>query len=320
MEPRLFGRLPDGRAVHRIGIGAGALTADMITYGAILRDLTMKIGAEHRNMVIGFDALDDYLERGGHVGAIAGRYANRIAGGRFTLDGQSYQLTRNEKGRTHLHGGDIGFGKKLWTVVERKDDRVTLGLRSPDGEEGYPGAVDVTCTYRVSPPATLVIELAATSDAPTIINLTGHSYFNLDGGGDTRTHRLTIPADEFLPVSADLLPTVPTPVSGTAFDFRKAREVGQSGASYDNTFIVAWQRSPEPRRVAELVSSKEDVAMRLSSTEPGVQFYDGAHVDHAGLCLEPQCFPDTPNRPDFPPCVLRPGETYRHVIVHEFHV
>jgi aldose 1-epimerase len=320
MEPRLFGRLPDGRAVHGIEIGAGDLSAGIITYGAILRELMVEVRGARRKVAIGFDALEPYLLRGGYVGAIAGRYANRIAKGRFTLDGDTYQLTPNEKGKTHLHGGEIGFDKKLWAIVESKSDRVTLALHSPVGEEGYPGAVDVTCTYRVSPPAALVIELAATSDAPTIINLTGHSYFNLDGEGDTRTHRLMIPADEYLPVSADLIPTVRTPVSGTAFDFRRAREVGQPGASYDNTFIVAWQRSPEPRLVAELASSKGDVLMRLSSTEPGVQFYDGAHVEHTGLCLEPQCFPDTPNRPDFPACVLRPGETYRHVIVHEFRV
>ena len=320
MEPRLFGRLPDGRAVHRIGIGAGGLTADILSYGAILRDLTITGASGARKVVIGFDALEPYLQQGGYFGAIVGRYANRIAGGRFALDGHTYELTRNERGRTHLHGGEVGFDKKLWTVVESKSDRVTLGLRSPAGEEGYPGAVDVTCTYRVSPPTTLVIELAATSDAPTIINLTGHSYFNLDGGGDARRHRLTIPAKEYLPVSPDLIPTIPTPVAGTAFDFRKAREVGQSGAGYDNTFVVAWQRSSEPRLVAELASSKGDLVMRLSSTEPGVQLYDGAHVEHTGLCLEPQCFPDTPNRPDYPTCALRPGETYRHVVVHEFRV
>ncbi|MFL5258397.1 MAG: aldose epimerase family protein [Hyphomicrobiales bacterium] len=291
-----------------------------MTYGAILRELTVKVEGSRRKAVIGFDALEAYVKAGGYIGAIVGRYANRIAEGRFTLDGQRYQLTRNEKGKTHLHGGDSGFDKKLWTIVESKSDRVTLGLHSPAGEEGYPGAVDVTCTYRVSPPATLVIEMAATSDAPTIINLTGHSYFNLDGEGDTRKHRLMIPAEEYLPVSADLIPTNPTPVSGTAFDFREPREVGQSGASYDNTFIIARERSAKPRLVAELASSKGDVLMRLSSTEPGLQFYDGAHVEHRGLCLEPQCFSDTPNRPDFPPCVLRPGETYRHLIVHEFRV
>ena len=278
-------------------------------------------------MVAGFDALEPYLDQGAYIGAIAGRYANRIAAGRFTLDGRPYQLSLNERGKAHLHGGHVGFDKKIWTITAASADAVSLALHSPAGEEGYPGAVDAVCTYRIADPLMLTIELTATTDAPTVINLTGHSYFNLDGSSDIRDHRLMIPAEEYLPVASDLIPKHPAPVAGTGYDFRTSRQIGREGA-YDNTFILGWERSAEPRLAARLASASGDLAMDLLSTEPGVQFYDGAFLDaksagrsyggYGGLCLEPQCFPDTPNRPEFPSCVLRPGETYRHVIAHRF--
>jgi len=320
-----FGRLPDGRDVHEVAIGNDRIGARVITYGAILRDLAVRVKGRPRPIILGFSTLESYLGQGAYIGAIAGRYANRIAHGRFALDGKPYQLSLNERGKTHLHGGNAGFDRKLWAITAASAEAVTLDLHSPAGEEGYPGAVDAQCTYRIVEPLGLLIELTATTDAATIINLTGHSYFNLDGGGDIRDHRLMIPAGEYLPVSGDLIPDKgAVSVAGTAYDFRTARPIRGEGITYDNTFIVAWQRSAAPRLVARLASAGGDLAMDLLSTEPGVQFYDGAfldaqpHAGYGGLCLEPQCFPDTPNNAEFPPCILRPGDTYRHVIEHRF--
>jgi aldose 1-epimerase len=322
---RVFGRLPGGQDVEEIAIGNDRIAASIISYGAILRDLRVGVNGKPRAVVLGFDTLEAYLDQGAYTGAIAGRYANRIAGGRFILDGKGYQLTLNERGKTHLHGGNAGFDRKPWKIAAASATAVSLALHSPAGEEGYPGAVDAICTYRIEEPATLVIELAATTDAATVINLTGHSYFNLDGSGGIGDHRLMIPADEYLPVSGDLLPEGgPRPVAGTPYDFRVPQTIRRANASYDNTFIVSWQRSASPRLVARLAAARGDLAMELCSTEPGVQFYDGGHLDakldggYGGLCLEPQCFPDSPNHPEFPSCVLRPGETYRHAIEHRF--
>jgi aldose 1-epimerase len=330
MSQHVFGRLPEGRDVREATIRNDRIAATIIDYGAILRDLTVTMNGRPRSVVLGFDTLQAYLDQGAYIGAIAGRYANRIAGGRFMLDGKDHQLSLNERGRTHLHGGAVGFDRRPWKMTAISAETVSLALHSPAGEEGYPGALDAVCTYHVLEPCGLAIELVATTDAPTIVNLTGHSYFNLDGTGDIRDHRLMIPAEEYLPVSSDLIPTSgPKAVAGTAYDFRVGRPIRRGGIVYDNTFIVAWQRSHEPRLMARLSPSSGEFAMELLSTEPGVQFYDGAFLSaqsaggrcfggYGGLCLEPQCFPDTPNHPEFPPCVLRPGETYRHVIEHRF--
>ena len=325
MALRVFGRLPGGREIDEIAIGNDRINARIITHGAILRELVVQVNGKPRPVVLGFDTLAAYLDQGAYIGAIAGRYANRIVGGRFTLDGKSYQLSRNEGGKTHLHGGRIGFDRKSWRIETASHQAVSLALHSPAGEEGYPAAVDAMCTYRVVEPMGLVIELSATSDAPTVINLTGHSYFNLDGGKDIRDHRLMIPADEYLPVSDDLTPEAGAQkVAGTAYDFRLLRPIRRDNAAYDNTFIVSWRRPQRPQLVARLQSADGDLSMELLSTEPGVQFYDAAHLDAApygsygGLCLEPQCFPDSPNHPEFPLAILRPGETYRHVVEHRF--
>jgi aldose 1-epimerase len=327
-----FGRLADGEDVHEVVIAAGDVQAHVLSYGAILRDLRVRVNGDWRGVVLGFDTLAAYLAQGAYIGAIAGRYANRIAGGRFTLDGKLHELTLNERGRTHLHGGNTGFDRRNWRIVGCEPRSVRLALHSPAGEEGYPGTIDVTCTYRLAEPVGLIIELAATTDAPTIINLTGHSYFNLDGSADIRDHRLMMAAQEYLPVEGDLIPEGgAAPVAGTDYDFRVSRPIRRENVVYDNNFIVAWQRSATPRRMARLASPKGDLAMELHSTEPGLQFYDGAYLDvsavatggkayggYGGLCLEPQCFPDTPNRPEFPSCVLRPGDVYRHVIEYRF--
>lgn len=315
-----FGRMDDGATVSEIRLTAGALDLSILTHGARIHGLAF----QGKPRVLGFASLDDYLTHAVYAGAVAGRYANRIAGGRFTLDGKSYQLPCNERGRTHLHGGMRGFAYRNWDIIEADDTHVTLGLVSPDGEEGYPGTLHTRCTYSLDG-NDVRIELTATTDAPTIINLATHSYFNLDGGADILGHRLTIPADHYLPVSDDLIPTGKiAPVAGTAFDFRGGKTVGESGQRYDHNFVLGMQRTTEPRLTASLTGPVSRTRLDLLSTEPGLQFYDGGYLKgggygaHGGLCLEPQVFPNSPNEPSFTSAVLRPGETYRQITIYRF--
>lgn len=320
MARKVFGATNDGVTVSEIGLGNGALTLSILTHGARIHDLTF----QGKPRVLKFQSIDDYLTHAVYAGAVAGRYANRIANGRFSLDGQNYQLPCNERGRTHLHGGVKGFAHRNWDIVDDSNSHVTLGLVSPAGEEGYPGTLTARATYRLDGDD-VRIELTAMTDAPTIINLATHSYFNLDGGGDILGHRLTIPAPHYLPVTADLIPTGEiAPVAGTAFDFRTPKEVGASGQRYDHNFVVSPQRVTEPRLMASLEGAASRTRLDLLSTEPGVQFYDGGYLNgggfgaHAGLCLEPQVFPNSPNEPSFSNAVLRPGETYRQLTIYRF--
>lgn len=328
-----FGTLPDGQTVDVITIAAGEVQARVLTYGAVIQDIRL-VGVEHP-LVLGFPTLEGYLSNPNYYGAVAGRYANRIAGGRFTLDGTPYQLTPNE-GANHLHGGPNGFGTRLWRLLRADASSVTLGLEDADGSNGYPGTVRVELTYAVEAPARLRTTIRATTDAPTIINLAQHSYFNLSGGATIRDHLLTIPAETYLPVDAALIPTGERrTVEGTDYDFRTARPVGTDADSivalYDHNFVVTEAKTEAPHPLARLVAPTAGVALDILSTEPGVQFYGGHGVKtrdlgltgalygpNAGLCLEPQLFPDSPNRPDFPSAVLRPGETYRQETLFVF--
>jgi aldose 1-epimerase len=312
--------MDDGATVNEIRLHAGALSLSILTHGARIHGLTF----DGKPRVLGFQSITDYLTHAVYAGAVAGRYANRIAGGRFALDGKDYQLPCNERGRTHLHGGIQGFAHRNWDIVDESDTHVTLSLVSPDGEEGYPGTLHPRCTYRLEGDD-VRIELTATTDAPTIVNLATHSYFNLDGGADILGHRLTIPADRYLPVDDDLIPTgTIADVAGTAFDFRRAREVGSSGQRYDHNFVLSLKRLSDPRLVSSLEGPSSRTRLDLLSTEPGVQFYDGGYLNsggfgaHAGLCLEPQVFPNSPNEPRFSSATLRPGETYRQITVYRF--
>lgn len=322
-ERRVFGVLPDGRVVEEVRISAGALSARVIDWGAVVRDLRLA-GAAHP-LTLGYERIEDYLSHGSHFGAIAGRCANRIAHGRFTLDGVAHQLELKPGATHHLHGGDAAqFGRRLWEIAALTPDSVTLTLRSPDGDGGYPGAVDATCVYRLAPPATLVVELTAVTDAPTLVNLAHHSYFNLDGGADVRSHRLMIAADRYTPTGEDLIPLGVAPVDGTPFDFRAGRLVGAPDAPpYDVNLCLSDARTAEPRFAARL-EGESGVAMEVWTTEPGVQFFNAPRMAipvsglggrrygaQAGLCLEPQVWPDAINHPGFPGAVLRPGETYR---------
>ncbi len=327
-----FGTMPDGTPVVAVTIAAGDLTATVITFGAVIQDI--RLAGFERPLVLGYADLDGYLANPHYFGAVAGRYANRIAGGRFSLDGVAIQLSQNED-ENHLHGGEDGYGTRVWTLLRSDPASVTLGLVDEAGRNGYPGRVTVELTYSIEAPATLRTSIRAVTDAATIVNLAQHSYFNLAGTGTIRSHRLTIPAETYLAVDAGNIPVgEPKSVAGTDFDFRTARPISTVDAvseTFDHNWIVAPAKSETPHLLARLVSPESGVALDLFSTEPGVQFY-GGHMIHTegagingevygpngGLCLEPQLFPDSPNRPEFPSAVLRPGETYRQETLFVF--
>lgn len=307
--------------------------ARVLTFGATLRDLVVPgPGGAPRRVVLGFERAEDYLRNPDYLGVTAGRHANRIAAGRFVLDGREHRLPLNERGRTHLHGGRAGFSHRHWRLVEAAADAVTLALTSPDGEEGYPGTVEARCTYRLRAPATLVVEMSATTDAPTPINLAHHSYFTLEPGKPVTGDLLEVAAAHYTPVDPDLIPTGEiAPVAGTPFDFRSPRPVGAAGG-LDHNFVLDGH-SPGVLAFAARVSAA-DQTLEVWTDQPGLQVYDGAYLadagpvglggarqfPSAGLCLEPQTFPDGPNKPHFPSPVLRPGETYRQVTEYRFAV
>ena len=330
-----FGRLPDGRAVREIRLAnAARATASVITFGATVRDLVVPLGGGMRCVVLGFAALDGYLDNRRYVGVTAGRHASRIGEGRLVLDGTVYQLSRND-GRHHLHGGATGFSRRLWDIVEASESTVTLGLVSPDGEDGYPGRLDVRCTYRLEEPASLSVEMIATTDAPTIVSLAHHSYFTLAPGASVRSHRLRIPAGRYVPCGPDLVPTGDlAPVAGTPYDFRVLRPIADPALDpaflYDCCLVL--DRGGEGLQPAAYVESPDGgLRFEVATTEPCLVFYDGAGLGpewpavdgsrpfaHAGLCLEPMRYPDSPNQPGFPQAVLRPGEIYRQQTIYAF--
>lgn len=326
-----FGNLPDGSAVRDIRLQAGSVTASILTYGALIRDLTFDAGAGPQHRVLGFNRPEDYLGQPIYFGAVAGRYGNRIAGGRFEIDGTAYQLSINERGRNHLHGGKRGFSHHVWSLLDHGPDHVTLERVSPDGDEGYPGTLTTRCSYRISGDGVLEIRLSATTDKPTVVNLATHSFFNLDGGADILDHLLHVPADHYLPVDADLIPTGEiAAVAGTAFDFRTPRPV-RGPVIYDHNFVLDRARQKALRLMARLDGPVSRTRLEIHSTEPGLQFYDGTGLKapmpgwtgkpyglHAGLCLEPQIFPDSPNHANFTDPVLRPGARYEQVTEYRF--
>lgn len=336
MAGELFGVTADDEEVRRVEISGGGLSAAVMEWGAVLQDL--RLAGHDAPLVLGFERFEDYPAHSPYFGAVPGRYANRIAHGRFTIDGERFQADLNDKGRHTLHGGARGFGVRLWRCIEAGDDFVTLAMHDPEGEMGFPGAMDAICTYRLRRPATLVVEFEATCDRPTLCNLTQHSYFNLDNGGtgDILGHRLILHAGAYLPVDDDQIPTgVVEPVELTAFDFMIPRPIRHDADDgqllYDHNFCLAASRGPL-RLAAWVQGAGSGVEMEVWTTEPGVQFYAGYKLDPAmppghggrrydafsGFCLEPQVWPDSPNRAYFPQAVLRPGETYRHVTEYRF--
>jgi aldose 1-epimerase len=334
MAPTRFGTLSDGTDIDEVTIAAGDLTVRVITLGAVIRDVRLA-GIDHP-LVLGFDRLDDYVDHSPHFGAVAGRCANRIGGGRLVIDGHLSRLALNEKGRTHLHGGFKGFGKRAWRLIAHDPSSVTLAIAAADGEEGYPGNVEATVRYAIEAPGTIRMEAEATTDAATVVNLAQHSYFNLDDSADILDHRVQIFAEAYTPTDADSVPTGEIrPVAGTDYDLRTPQPIRRmrdgKRFAYDINYAVGEKKAATPRRQARLQSPKNGVSLEVASTEPGVQFYDGAwmnvpvpglggrrHGPSGGCCFEPQYFPDAVNHANFASPILRPGETYRQTTRFRF--
>jgi aldose 1-epimerase len=314
-----FGLFPDGRPVDLITLtGSSGLRMSVMPLGCTIVSLsTPDRDGRHANVVLRFDRFDQYITESLYYGVVAGRYANRIAGARFVLDGRPHSVSANEP-PNHLHGGFKGFDKRLWDAerlwdADVQDNGAVVVFRrtSPDGEEGFPGNLEVQVTYTLTDRNELRVEYDAVCDAATHVNLTQHAYFNLrgEGRGDVLNHLLTIDADTYLPVTDRLIPTgeVAT-VADTAFDFRKPTAIGSRlGGNYDHNFVL--NQGGEPCRwAARLFDPSSGRRLEVSTTEPGLQVYSGG--DHRGVCLETQHYPDSPNRPEFPATVLRPGQRY----------
>ncbi|WP_155056136.1 aldose epimerase family protein [Streptomyces blattellae] len=317
----LFGTLSDGSPVHRWTLERSGVRVRLLSYGGIVQSVEVP-DREGRpgNVVLGFAGLDGYRAHPEpYFGALIGRYANRIAGGRFPLDGVTYALEPNN-GPNSLHGGERGFDKRVWDVTP-VEHGVRLARVSPHGEAGFPGRLDVSATYTLDGAGALRIAYEAVTDAPTVVNLTNHSYWNLSGAGNAGGHELRIAASRFTPVDADLIPTGVAPVEGTRFDFRA--EERKVGAGYDHNFVLDKGVTPVPEQVAELYDPASGRALTVATTEPGLQLYTADHLGEPfspgeGIALETQHFPDSPNRPEFPSTVLRPGAVFRSETVYGF--
>jgi aldose 1-epimerase len=343
-----FGTMPDGRPVTEFTLDNGAgLRLRAINLGGIVTSLEApdREGTS-ASVVLGLPTLDDYLTRSPHFGTIVGRYANRIARGRFTLDGEDFQLPIND-GPNALHGGVAGFGLRWWDIAPLDtgvpgEAALVLRRTSADGEEGYPGRLEVEVRYTLDAACGWRIDYLARTDRATVLNLSHHDYFNLAGHGSVLDHRLTLPAARYLPVDATLIPTGIAEVAGTPFDFRVPTPIGERirtphpqlvrARGYDHNWVL--DRPAEGLALAaRLEHPGSGRAMEVFTTEPGVQFYSGNFLDGTlvgtagavvrqgdGLCLETQHFPDAPNQPAFPSTVLRPGETFRSSTLHRFGV
>lgn len=321
-----FGHLPSGAPIERLRITGGGLTANVLTYGAIIQDLRLDDHAPP--LVLGFETLDAYIAHSPYFGATPGRNANRIGDGRFSIDGQAYQLECNENGVTHLHGGSDGIARRVWSVIEQAEDRVTLQIVDPDGRAGYPGNCTVACTYSLHGDGALTVLYESTTDGPTPCNVCQHSYFNLDGAADALGHDIMIAADHYLPTNARQVPIGEIrPVKGTAFDLTAMTpmrvQTEADGIAYDHNFCLSRERGPK-QPVALVRSLNSGVTLEVRTTEPGVQLYTGSKIDvsvpglegriygaFAGFCLETQIWPDAINHENFPKAVLRPGEVLR---------
>lgn len=343
----LFGRLPDGTKVYRWTLANGGTRMKVLSYGGIVQCLqTPDRHGRPANVCLGFDNLDDYLGATAFFGALIGRYGNRIAGGRFTLDGTVHRLSVND-GENSLHGGARGFDKRVWDVEPFTDaSGVGLVLRyvSEDGEMGYPGTLRVKVTYTLTARGDWRIDYAAATDRATVVNLTHHAYYNLagEGSGTVLGHELTLAAGRYTPTDTTLIPTGElASVAGTPFDFRRTKTIGEdirdahpqlvTAKGFDHNWVLDKGLTRTPEHCATLRDPGSGRTMRIATTEPGVQFYSGNFLDGTlagpsgrtcrqsdGLCLETQHFPDSPNQPSFPSTVLRPGEVYRSATVHSF--
>jgi len=341
IETEEFGTMDDGRSVELFTLtNKNGMEVSITNYGGIVTSIRVPDNdGNFEDVVLGFDDLEKYKAGHPFFGAIAGRYANRIANGQFELNGIVYELARNN-GENHLHGGNEGFDKKLWDAEVNEDENsVTLSYLSPDGEEGYPGNLDVDVTYTLTEDNELQIDYHATTDKATVVNLTNHSYFNLSGDPSQGIldHLLTIQADRYTPVDEGLIPTGELrPVEGTAFDFTEPETVGARIESippgYDHNYVLNNPNSGV-RKIATVEHEESGRIMEVYTDQPGVQLYTGNFLDgsitghhgvpieqYAALCLETQTFPDSPNKPDFPSPVLNPGETYETTTIYQFKV
>lgn len=337
-----WGRTPAGEEVllHTLRNTRG-MEARITDWGGILVSLKVPDRAGRlADVVLGFDSLEPYLGRHPHFGCITGRYANRIGGAAFTLDGVEHQVTANS-GKNHIHGGNVAFDEKVWKPrVDAGANALELSYTSVDGEEGFPGKLDSTVTYTLTEDNTLRIDYRASTDKPTVVNLTNHSYFNLagEGSGDILGHEILIPAERFTATDDALIPTGELEnVLGTALDFTRPQLIGaridapfkplQQGIGYDHNYVLNGSGMKLAARVREPESGR---VMEVRTTDPGVQFYTGNHLKGTvgksghvyakrhGFCLETQKFPDSPNKPQFPSATLRPGETYLHTTLFQF--
>lgn len=342
IEKTPFGKLADGTSVELYTLkNKNGVTVKIMTFGGIITEIhTPDRAGKSGNIVLGFDNLDQYVKGHPFFGAIAGRVANRIAKGKFTLDGKEYTLAVNN-GPNHLHGGLKGFDKKVWkadVVTTAEGSALALSCTSPDGEEGYPGTLKSMVVYSLSADNELKIAYTATTDKATPINLTNHSYFNLAGGGDVLGHELTLNCDKYTAADATLIPTGELPsVKGSGLDFTKAKPIGRDikeyypfAKGYDHNFVINGG-GKSMTLAARVYEPKSGRMMECLTTQPGIQLYIGNHLDgslkgvggvtcnqHSGFCLETQHYPDSINKPNFPSAVLRPGQTYKTTTVYKF--
>lgn len=342
-----YGTTPDGEKVEQYTLRNDAgMEVKIITYGGRITSLTAPDKDDnYENVVLNFDSLDQYLEDNPFFGALIGRYGNRIAQGKFTLDGEEYDLPQND-GENHLHGGEKGFDKVVWTVEEADDTSLKLKYVSEDGEQGYPGRLETIVTYTLTDDNALDVDYEATTDKKTVVNLTQHAYFNLSGNFSEKIldHEVEINADEFVPVNENLIPTGELQeVANTPFDFREPTEVGErienaneqleSGLGYDHCWVLNEQESGM-RFAASAYHEETGRLLEVHTNEPGIQFYTGNFLDgtlpmpsgegnyeqRTGFCLETQHYPDSPNQENFPSVVLEPGETYSSKTSFKFSV
>ena len=342
------GALADGTSIEAVTLkNDHGIEARIITYGATLQSLIAPDrDGKRAEVTLGYDDVAAYESKPNFFGVTVGRYANRIAGARFSLDGRVYDLTRSD-GANSLHGGTRGFDKHNWRILSVSSGpvaRVVLGLTGPDGDQGYPGKLDVTVTYSLDETGDLKIAYEAKTDKPTVVNMTNHAIFNLAGDGapeGTSRHLLTIPAAAYTPVDATLIPTGEIkPVAGTVFDFRKPRLVAEGlrdgrdpqiviGRGYDHNFVLDKGLTAEPQLAARLEDPVSGRVLEVLTTEPGIQVYTGNFLDGTrtgrnghvyrmgdGIAMEPQKFPDSPNHPSFPSARVDPGKPYRHVMIY----
>jgi len=352
-EQATFGKMPDGETVQSVTLtGDNGVSVVLITLGATIQAFNVPDRNGYlADITVGYDNVADYFDAPNYWGQTIGRYANRIAKGRFAIDGRPYQVTLNNDANT-LHGGTAGFDKRNWKLVSVSDKGgkavAVMSLRSPDGDQGYPGNMDVTVTYTLDDAGSLTIDFAAETDAPTVVNLTNHALFNLGGNGwvyGTYDQELTIPASHYTPVDSGLIPTGERrAVKGTVFDFRNGRMMYNGvrdasdeqivlGRGWDHNWILDKGTTAKPELAARVEHELSGRVLEVLSTEPGLQFYSGnflvgtlvgkdGYLYRMGdaIALEPQKFPDTPNQPEFGSARLNPGETYRHTMIYRVSV